>query len=72
MEVNSLSSFDTEIPYDYYSLPFCKPLGGVKRSTSSVNPGTILSGLKMYNSPYVFQMKVRAGLRRWAEASGRA
>eukprot|EP00892_Ulva_mutabilis_P012316 jgi/Ulvmu1/9457/UM052_0023.1 len=56
VEVNSVSSFETELPYDYYSLPFCKPKGGVKRSTSSVNPGTILSGLRMFNSPYQFRI----------------
>lgn len=59
VEVNSLSSFDTELPYEYYSMPFCKPEVGVKKSTSSVNPGTILSGLRMYNSPYSFSMQVR-------------
>ena len=60
VEVNSLVSYDTELPYEYYSLPFCKPAGGVQKSTSSVNPGTILSGLRMYNSPYEFQINVRA------------
>jgi hypothetical protein len=60
VEVNSLTSVETELPFDYYSLPFCKPAGGVKRSTSSVNPGTILSGLRMFNSPYVFKVHVRS------------
>lgn len=55
-----MSSFETELPYDYYSLPFCKPKGGVQKSTSSVNPGTILSGLRMYNSPYIFKVHVRS------------
>lgn len=59
VEVNSISSFETELPYDYYSLPFCKPKGGIKKSTTSVNPGTILSGLHMFNSPYDFQVNVR-------------
>ena len=60
VEVNSLVSYDTELPYEYYSLPFCKPKSGVQRSKSSVNPGTILSGLRMYNSPYEFKINVRA------------
>jgi hypothetical protein len=60
VEVNSLSSFETELPFDYYSLPFCKPKGGVQKSKSSVNPGNILSGLRMYNSPYVFKAMVRS------------
>ena len=52
-------SFDTELPFDYYSLPFCTPAGGVQKSTSSVNPGTILSGLRMFSSPYEFKINVR-------------
>lgn len=23
--VNSLTSFETELPYEYYTMPFCKP-----------------------------------------------
>lgn len=53
-------SYDTELPYDYYYLPFCKPEGGPSPSKSSVNPGTILSGLRMFNSPYNFKVMVRA------------
>jgi transmembrane 9 superfamily member 2/4 len=48
-----------ELPYDYYSLPFCKPKGGVQMSKSSVTPGNILSGLRIFNSPYVFNTMVR-------------
>ena len=57
VNVNSVTSFDTEMPYDYYSLPFCTPESGVKRVANSANPGTILQGLRMYNSPYDFSMK---------------
>ncbi|KAL6762372.1 Endomembrane protein 70-domain-containing protein [Haematococcus lacustris] len=57
--VNSLTSFDTELPYDYYSLPFCKPPEGVHKVGNSANPGTILQGLRLKNSPYNFTMKVK-------------
>ena len=57
-EVNSLTSSDTELPYDYYSLPFCKPQTGVKKTLSSINPGTILAGTRIENSPYNFTILV--------------
>ena len=56
VEVNSLVSADTEMPYDYYSMPFCKPAEGVKKSTGSINPGTILLGIRIENSPYKISM----------------
>mmetsp|Transcript_3544 Transcript_3544/g.8825 ORF Transcript_3544/g.8825 Transcript_3544/m.8825 type:complete len:694 (-) Transcript_3544:103-2184(-) len=55
-EVNSLRSFETELPFDYYSLPFCKPVGGVRPSSSNVNIGTFLTGQRLENSPYNFTM----------------
>jgi hypothetical protein len=58
-EVNSLRSFETELPFDYYSLPFCKPAGGVRASSSNVNIGTFLTGQRLENSPYNFTMMVR-------------
>ena len=56
VEVNSLVSSDTEIPFDYYSMPFCKPKEGVKKSSGSINPGTIMLGMRIENSPYVLRM----------------
>ena len=47
------------MPFDYYSMPFCKPPEGVHRSTSQINPGTILLGIRIHNSPYNFTMMVR-------------
>lgn len=118
-QVSSLTSFDTELPYDYYTLPFCKvspppvrsvrachhrrtgartrrrtsppaccvhahglrpcqphllclphpcspppsqPAEGVQRIGNSANPGTVLQGLRIENSPYIFVMKVGAHL----------
>mmetsp|Transcript_15649 Transcript_15649/g.38973 ORF Transcript_15649/g.38973 Transcript_15649/m.38973 type:complete len:700 (-) Transcript_15649:257-2356(-) len=57
--VNSLSSFETEMPYEYYTMPFCKPPEGIKRAPNTANPGTILQGLRIENSPYNFTMKVK-------------
>ncbi|GAB4818902.1 hypothetical protein N2152v2_005948 [Parachlorella kessleri] len=44
------------MPYPYYSMPFCQPLEGVKKSASTVNPGTILLGIRIENSPYTFSV----------------
>ena len=54
MKVNSLTSIDTEMPFSYYSLPFCKPLEGVKDSAE--NLGELLMGDRIENSPYKFKM----------------
>ncbi|GJV46767.1 transmembrane 9 superfamily member 11 [Tanacetum coccineum] len=56
VKVNSLTSIDTEIPFSYYSLPFCKPLEGVKDSAE--NLGELLMGDRIENSPYRFKMHV--------------
>lgn len=54
VKVNSLTSIDTEMPFSYYSLPFCKPQEGVKDSRE--NLGEILMGDRIENSPYKFPM----------------
>ncbi|XP_047321434.1 transmembrane 9 superfamily member 11-like [Impatiens glandulifera] len=54
VKVNSLTSIDTELPYSYYSLPFCKPPEGVKDSAE--NLGELLMGDRIENSPYRFKM----------------
>lgn len=53
-KVNSLTSIETELPFSYYSLPYCPPLGGVKKSAE--NLGELLMGDQIDNSPYRFQM----------------
>lgn len=58
-QVGSLSSFETELPLEYYSLPVCKPPEGVARVANSANPGTILMGQRVETSPYNFSMKVK-------------
>lgn len=47
------------MPFPYYSMPFCQPPEGVKKSSSTVNPGTILLGIRIENSPYTFSVMVR-------------
>lgn len=54
VKVNSITSIDTEMPFSYYSLPFCKPQGGVKDSAE--NLGELLMGDRIENSPYLFKM----------------
>ncbi|KAL5581651.1 hypothetical protein UlMin_014093 [Ulmus minor] len=55
-KVNSLTSIETELPFSYYSLPYCKPNGGIKKSAE--NLGELLMGDQIDNSPYRFQMNV--------------
>jgi len=54
MKVNALTSIHTQIPRDYYRLPFCKPNGGPKMA--SENLGEFLTGNKIQNSPYSINM----------------
>lgn len=53
-KVNSLTSIETELPFNYYTLPYCKPLGGIKKSAE--NLGELLMGDQIDNSPYRFRM----------------
>ncbi|KAJ7964637.1 Transmembrane 9 superfamily member [Quillaja saponaria] len=55
-KVNSLTSIETELPFSYYSLPYCKPPGGIKKSAE--NLGELLMGDQIDNSPYRLQMNV--------------
>jgi transmembrane 9 superfamily member 2/4 len=54
LQVNSLTSTHTQIPRDYYRLPFCRPDDGPKMA--SQNLGQFLTGNKIQNSPYVINM----------------
>eukprot|EP00638_Chattonella_subsalsa_P009988 CAMPEP_0117734080 /NCGR_PEP_ID=MMETSP0947-20121206/455_1 /TAXON_ID=44440 /ORGANISM="Chattonella subsalsa, Strain CCMP2191" /LENGTH=314 /DNA_ID=CAMNT_0005548779 /DNA_START=115 /DNA_END=1057 /DNA_ORIENTATION=+ len=56
VKVNKLTSTKTHIPYEYYSLPFCKPekIGDI---------GQVLEGEAVATSPYNFAMKVTEGCR---------
>uniref|UniRef100_A0A0E0I9K1 Transmembrane 9 superfamily member n=1 Tax=Oryza nivara TaxID=4536 RepID=A0A0E0I9K1_ORYNI len=55
VKVNKLTSIKTQLPYSYYSLPFCKPDTIVD---SAQNLGEVLRGDRIENSPYtLFQLK---------------
>jgi transmembrane 9 superfamily member 2/4 len=54
LKVNSLTSTHTQMPRDYYHLPFCTPDGGAKMS--SENLGEFLTGNKIQTSPYIIEM----------------
>jgi transmembrane 9 superfamily protein 2/4 len=56
LKVNKLSSIHTQLPFDYYSLNFCKPLEGIK--PYSENLGEFLRGDRIENSAYdIFMMQ---------------
>ena len=63
-----MTSSETELPYNYYTLPFCKPPEGVRKSVSAINPGTILMGSRIENSAYNFSMLVGGPARRAARS----
>ncbi|PIA39644.1 hypothetical protein AQUCO_02600239v1 [Aquilegia coerulea] len=56
VKVNSLTSIETELPFGYYTLPYCKPKDGIKKSAE--NLGELLMGDQIDNSPYRFRMNV--------------
>mmetsp|Transcript_38807 Transcript_38807/g.47282 ORF Transcript_38807/g.47282 Transcript_38807/m.47282 type:complete len:654 (-) Transcript_38807:200-2161(-) len=54
MKVNAMTSIHTQLPKDYYRLPFCEPAGGPKMA--SENLGEFLTGNKIQSSPYALNM----------------
>lgn len=50
VKVNKLTSIKTQLPYSYYSLPYCRPK---KIVDSAENLGEVLRGDRIENSPYV-------------------
>lgn len=50
VKVNKLTSVKTQLPYSYYSLPYCKP---EKIVDSAENLGEVLRGDRIENSPFV-------------------
>lgn len=46
-----MTSIKRQLPYDYYSLPFCKPPDG-KLHYKPENLGEILRGDRIVNTPY--------------------
>ncbi|KAM7252729.1 hypothetical protein ACFE04_008238 [Oxalis oulophora] len=54
VKVNKLTSTKTQLPYSYYSLPYCHPDQIVD---STENLGEVLRGDRIENSPFVFKMR---------------
>ncbi|XP_057433449.1 transmembrane 9 superfamily member 8-like [Lotus japonicus] len=54
VKVNKLTSIKTQLPYSYYSLPYCAPK---KIQDSAENLGEVLRGDRIENSRYVFKMR---------------
>ncbi|XP_065062319.1 transmembrane 9 superfamily member 4-like [Rhopilema esculentum] len=49
-----LTSIKTQLPFEYYALPFCKPSGGVKYRVE--NLGEVLRGDRIVNTAYKIEM----------------
>ena len=54
MKVNKLSSTRTQLPFEYYSLPYCRPS---KVAHSVENLGEVLRGDRIENSLYSLEMR---------------
>jgi len=54
VKVNKLSSSVTQLPYNYYSMPFCKPNVDIVNAVE--NLGEVLHGSVIQNSPYELYM----------------
>lgn len=50
-----MTSVHTQLPYEYYSLPFCLPKNGTFVYKSE-NLGEVLRGDRIVNTPYSLQM----------------
>ncbi len=55
LKVNKLSSVKNQLPYEYYSLPYCRP---EKIEQSAENLGEVLRGDRIENSLYLILMRV--------------
>ncbi|MCD7465609.1 Transmembrane 9 super member 9 [Datura stramonium] len=54
VKVNKLTSTKTQLPYSFYSVPFCHPENIID---SRENLGEVLRGDRIENSPYTFKMR---------------
>jgi len=54
-----MTSAHTQLPFEYYSLEFCKPKSGVVEYFSE-NIGQIIRGERIVNTPYVVEMNTNA------------
>jgi transmembrane 9 superfamily protein 2/4 len=53
VKVNSVTSVETHIPFEYYHYPVCEP---AKIEAAAENLGELLTGSRIYNSPYEIKM----------------
>ncbi|KAL3687669.1 hypothetical protein R1sor_013978 [Riccia sorocarpa] len=54
VKVNKITSIRTQLPYEFYSLDYCKP---PKIENVAENLGEVLRGDRIENSPFQFKMK---------------
>lgn len=54
IQVNKLESVKTQLPYDFYSLPFCAPTEIID---AAENLGEVLTGDDIQNSAYEIYMR---------------
>ena len=55
IKVNKLTSTRTQLPYEYYALPFCQP---EEITIAAHNLGELLRGDRIMNSQYELKMEV--------------
>ncbi len=55
VKVNSITLVYTELPYSYYSLPFCKLEGSIKKVAENIRK--LVMGDQIENLRYHFSMK---------------
>ena len=69
IKVNKLTSIKTQLPYEYYSIPYCRP--EVIKS-SAENLGEVLRGDRIENSLYEVRLArhLRAAQRRAGAGAG--
>lgn len=56
VKANSVTSVETHIPFEYYRYPVCEP---EKIESAAENLGELLTGSRVYNSPYEIKMGQR-------------
>ncbi len=57
LKVNSMNSLKTHLAYNFYDLPYCRPLEGIKEDRESL--GEYLTGSRIENSAYEIFMRER-------------
>ena len=56
LHVNKLTSVKTQLPFEYYHLPYCRP-ANINKHVRGVNLGEVLSGDDIRHSPYDLQFR---------------